>query len=144
MRKRFRMNKLFSSPIHPVESQSPFKKYKKSKIPKALREQVWIQKAGRVFDKKCPVSWCENMINAFNFQAGHNIPESRGGKTNIENLIPICDRCNYSMGNHYSIDEWSGIGSATASNALATPKTGSSPPNTQAPPIKKPWWLCFF
>lgn len=134
MRKRFRMNKLFSSPIHPLrqQSQQPVKKYKKSKIPKALREQVWIQKAGRVFEKKCTVGWCENMINAFNFQAGHNIPESRGGKTTIENLIPICDRCNYSMGDRYSIDEWT---------AMSTQGPTQTPP---PPPIKKPWWLCFF
>lgn len=136
MGKRFRMNKLFSSPIHPLRSEGPVKKYKKSKIPKALREQVWIQKAGRVFDKKCAVGWCENMINAFNFQAGHNIPESRGGKTNIDNLIPICDRCNYSMGNHYSIDEW------TAMSTVASQPTTAAPP--PPPPIKKPWWLCFF
>jgi hypothetical protein len=136
MKKKFKMNKLFPAPIHSLvpSSAASSKKYKKSKIPRALREQVWIQKAGRVFDKKCAVSWCENLINAFNFQAGHNIPESRGGKTNIENLVPICDRCNFSMGAQYSIDEWSGMGSATA----------SSPPKPEQPQVKKPWWLCFF
>jgi hypothetical protein len=55
--------------------------YKKTKIPVALREQVWINKMGRVFDGKCVINWCSNMISVFDFQCGHNIPESKGGKT---------------------------------------------------------------
>lgn len=80
--------------------------YKKSRIPVALREQVWIRAIGHKFDAKCRVSWCRNRISVFDFQCGHNIPESRGGKTDIDNLLPICARCNVSMGNQYSIDEW--------------------------------------
>jgi 5-methylcytosine-specific restriction endonuclease McrA len=82
------------------------KPYKKTKIPKALREQVWLTHVGKVFETKCKVVWCENRINAFDYQCGHNIPESRGGKTNLGNLIPICSRCNISMGSSYSIDQW--------------------------------------
>jgi hypothetical protein len=80
--------------------------YVKGKIPKALREQVWLFHAGRVFEVKCKVIWCTNKINVFDYQCGHNIPESRGGGTHIDNLIPICGRCNISMGNNFSIDEW--------------------------------------
>jgi 5-methylcytosine-specific restriction endonuclease McrA len=80
--------------------------YRKSKIPKALREQVWIQHMGRVFDGHCRVQWCKNTINVFDFQCGHNVPESKGGKTNMDNLIPICARCNNSMGSQFTIDEW--------------------------------------
>jgi hypothetical protein len=80
--------------------------YVKSKIPKALREQVWLVKAGKVFETKCPIAWCTNTINVFNFQCGHNVPESKGGATHIGNLIPLCSRCNVSMGNMYTIDEW--------------------------------------
>lgn len=82
------------------------KKYKKKTIPKALREQVWIHYFGHKFSHKCYVKWCKNDINVFNFQVGHNIPESKGGKTNISNLRPICARCNLSMNNNYSIDKW--------------------------------------
>ena len=64
-------------------------KYKKKKIPKALREQVWINKMGKNFTGTCSISWCENDMSCFNFDCGHNIPESKGGPTNIENLIPI-------------------------------------------------------
>ena len=85
----------------------PNQSYRKQKIPKALRESVWISHCGKVFERPCLTSWCQNRINAFNFQAGHNIPESRGGTMAIDNLLPICSRCNLSMGNQYTFTEWS-------------------------------------
>lgn len=85
------------------------KKIPKAKIPKALREQIWIQKVGRVFSSKCKISWCNNLITCFNFDCGHNIPESKGGNTDLHNLIPICRNCNTSMGNRYTIDEWDNL-----------------------------------
>ena len=81
--------------------------YQKAHIPKALREQVWIQHYGTVFHNKCPTRWCQNRVNVFDFQVGHNVPESKGGSTTIDNLIPICGRCNLSMSNTYTFDEWS-------------------------------------
>lgn len=82
------------------------KPYKKSRIPKALREQVWLKQMGPTFQGKCNVTWCTNSMTVFDFQCGHNIPESKGGKTNMTNLLPICSRCNLSMGDSYSITEW--------------------------------------
>jgi len=82
----------------------------KAKIPQALREQVWIHFNGRKFKKKCYIQWCTNKIDVFNFQVGHNIPESKGGPTILDNLRPICSRCNQSMSNNYSIDEWNKLG----------------------------------
>ena len=79
------------------------------KIPKALREQVWMVKVGRVFDSKCKIVWCANRMNVFDFQCGHNIPESKGGATTLDNLIPICSRCNVSMGNQYTINQWNAM-----------------------------------
>ena len=81
--------------------------YAKKKIPKALREQVWIQKIGKKFEAKCKTSWCKNKINVFDFQAGHDVPECKGGTTDISNLVPICSRCNLSMGSQYTFKEWS-------------------------------------
>ena len=78
----------------------------KQTIPRALREQVWVTKCGHVFSHRCRVVWCQNKINVFDFQCGHNIPESKGGRTSLDNLIPICGRCNVSMGNQYTIDQW--------------------------------------
>lgn len=80
--------------------------YIKKKIPKKIKEQVWLNYNGKIYSKKCFIDWCTNDINVFNFHVGHNIPESKGGETDISNLRPICDRCNLSMGNNYSIDEW--------------------------------------
>lgn len=76
-------------------------------IPKALREQVWIEYAGRCFERKCLVPWCSNRMTVFDFHVGHDVPESEGGATNLRNLRPICARCNLSMGSQYTIQEWS-------------------------------------
>lgn len=79
----------------------------KQKIPKALREQVWLKTFGKVFNHKCYVTWCTNLIDPFNFEVGHIIPESKGGATNLDNLLPICSKCNKSMGSQYTIHEFS-------------------------------------
>ncbi len=82
------------------------KRRRKQKIPKAIREAIWLRDYGHSFEGKCQTSWCSNTINAWDFQAGHNVPESKGGKTVIENLIPLCSRCNLSMSNSYTFSEW--------------------------------------
>lgn len=82
----------------------------KERIPAAVREQVWLLYMGERYQGKCVVDWCENIINVFSFQSGHNIPESKGGSTTIDNLRPICARCNLSMSNNYTIDEWNKFG----------------------------------
>ena len=61
-----------------------YKKYKKNKIPKAIKEQVWIKNFGRKFNHKCYILWCSNKINVFNFHVGHNIPESKGGNSSFK------------------------------------------------------------
>ena len=82
----------------------------KAKIPSALREQVWLLYCGdRLFKHKCFVSWCENVITPFKFEVGHNVPESKGGATQIDNLRPICSNCNRSMSDSYTIDEFSAL-----------------------------------
>ena len=81
--------------------------YRKKRIPRALREAVWIHHCGRSFEQRCKTPWCKNNITVFDFQTGHNIPESKGGATTIDNLVPLCSRCNLSMGNQYTFQEWS-------------------------------------
>lgn len=85
----------------------------KLKIPKALREQVWLKQFGKKYTAKCATDWCENNITVFDFQCGHDVPESKGGETILENLVPICARCNLSMSNTYTFKEW---------NQLSKPK----------------------
>lgn len=43
-------------------------------------------------------------ITRNNFHVGHIIAVSKGGKTNIDNLRPICGHCNVSMGNKNMFD----------------------------------------
>ena len=78
----------------------------KETIPKRIRELVWTTNNSETFSTKCFVTWCENKINVFNFQVGHDIPESKGGTLDIDNLKPICSNCNLSMSNKYTITEW--------------------------------------
>jgi len=85
------------------------KKTKKKTIPKALREQVWIKYCGRRFKHKCYISWCKNQINVFNYHVGHDKPESKGGSLDIDNLKPLCSRCNHSMSNNYTIRAWNNM-----------------------------------
>ena len=39
---------------------------KKKQIPKAIREQVWIEAFGKKFKHKCYITWCKNQITVFN------------------------------------------------------------------------------
>ena len=80
--------------------------YKKKSIPKAVREQVWVTYFGKCFEHKCYISWCKNIVNVYDFHIGHDTPESKGGTLEINNLKPICSRCNTSMSNNYTIKEW--------------------------------------
>jgi len=85
------------------------KRYRKRAIPKALRETLWIYHNGKEFEAKCSTPWCTNIINVYDFHAGHRIPEVHGGPTTLENLIPLCPRCNLSMGSQYTFEQWSAL-----------------------------------
>ena len=83
-----------------------FSKYVRTALPKAVREQLWLRDVGKKFETDCSVKWCKNKINVFDFTVGHNYPVSKGGTNDLDNLKPICSRCNSSMGNRYTIDDW--------------------------------------
>jgi hypothetical protein len=71
---------------------------KKKKIPWNLRMMVWNKYMGvNAARGKC--GCCKTaMISTFKFHCGHVVAECKGGPTNIDNLRPICDSCNLSMG----------------------------------------------
>ena len=92
-----------------MRCQSSIRKVRKSNIPKAIREQVWLRSFGKVYEDPCYVHWCENIINVFDFHVGHDVPESKGGTLDINNLKPICSRCNLSMGDKFTIEEWDNL-----------------------------------
>jgi len=79
---------------------------KRMTVPKAIREQCWLNTVGKKYESKCYVRWCKNRMNTFDFHVGHDIPASKGGTLDIENLRPICARCNLSMSNIYTIRDW--------------------------------------
>lgn len=83
--------------------------YKKATIPKAIREQCWTKSFGEVFKHSCYINWCDNEISVFDFHVGHDQPESKGGTLSVDNLKPICARCNLSMSNNYTITEWNNL-----------------------------------
>lgn len=89
-----------------VTQTEQLNKRRKQKIPIALREAVWLRHMGKTFDGKCYIPWCKNRITVFDFQSGHDVPESKGGLTILENLYPLCSRCNLSMGDRFTIKEW--------------------------------------
>ena len=72
----------------------------------AERQQVWLKHCGKVFETKCKISWCTNMMSVFQFHVGHDEPKANGGSNDLENLVPICANCNLSMGSKHTIKEW--------------------------------------
>lgn len=71
---------------------------KKTKIPQAKRMLCWNTYIGESVGKaKCV---CCKMIDItqFSFTCGHVVAEFNGGDISIENLRPICIKCNNDMG----------------------------------------------
>lgn len=71
---------------------------KKQTIPKAVKTAVWHTYIGEEIGKtKCMC--CEiTEITQMKFHCGHIIAEANGGEINVNNLMPICECCNKSMG----------------------------------------------
>jgi 5-methylcytosine-specific restriction endonuclease McrA len=115
-----------------AKSETQTQPKRKAKIPAAIQEAIWILKMGRVFEGKCLTTWCPNIITVFDYHAGHDIPESKGGPPTVENLYPICARCNLSMGDRYTLKEWCAM---SPEQTVVTPSVPVVVP-------KKSWW-CF-
>lgn len=79
----------------------------RQKVPASLRQAVWLKYNNDKFYAKCAIKWCNNTINPFLYEIGHDIPHSKGGKTSVDNLYPICSSCNRSMSDKYTIKEFS-------------------------------------
>lgn len=80
-----------NKPVH-VRATKP----RKLKIPTALKDEVWFHYIGNNAKALC---WCCNKIEIrlSSFHAGHVISEANGGKVTLENLRPVCSRCNGGM-----------------------------------------------
>lgn len=82
--------------INPENEIKIMNKYKKVKISKPLRIEVWDKWMGKVYEGPCPV--CKSSINFHTFEVGHIVSEKKGGETSVYNCRPICGSCNKSMG----------------------------------------------
>lgn len=86
--------KLYDRMIPFVESLSKPKKVRKS-ISKGLKTDLWDKYYSGKLIAPCYV--CKKDIDARSFEAGHVIPVAKGGNDTIDNLRPICRKCNGSM-----------------------------------------------
>lgn len=74
------------------------------KISLALRSAVWNKYIGERYGIADCYTGCGTTISQATFQCGHVIPASKGGPTDVNNLRPICQRCNTSMGTENLFD----------------------------------------
>ena len=74
------------------------KKPRRKAIPATIKRLVWNKYIGESVGKaKCIC--CElTDITQISFHCGHVIADAQGGKVEIDNLRPICQNCNSSMG----------------------------------------------
>lgn len=81
-------------PVAPPTSLLGLKK--KTTIPKPVRDRVWQNAFDTSTEGFC--ACCAKTVTVFDFEAGHIVPEAKGGTTTEHNLRPICKTCNTSMG----------------------------------------------
>ena len=76
----------------------PESKKGKKKISSTIKKLVWnIHIGENVGKSKC--TCCKSTdITQMSFHCGHIVAESKGGKTIVSNLAPLCQNCNSSMG----------------------------------------------
>lgn len=73
----------------------PLSKDELAKMARHVRAPVSAKVRGQVFkasDGKCV--YCSVELTPFNFQVDHVVPVSKGGKSNVENLVGCCRGCN--------------------------------------------------
>jgi 5-methylcytosine-specific restriction endonuclease McrA len=74
------------------------RKKRKTTIPKAVKIAVWERIVGLDIGRT-PCSVCKTtFITQMDFHCGHIVAEVDGGETCVSNLVPICSKCNLSMG----------------------------------------------
>lgn len=82
--------------IPEISSNKP--RYKKKSIPLVLKRRLW----NKYFGEHNGIATCPccklSQISTFSFHCGHIISERNGGQLILDNLIPLCQSCNSSMG----------------------------------------------
>jgi hypothetical protein len=85
-------------PVSDNKMQIKTKSRTKAKIPKALKNSCWNTYIGVDIGRHICVSCNDKYISQHDFHCGHVIAETNGGSLSLDNLRPVCDTCNYSMG----------------------------------------------
>lgn len=91
-------SKEFAIPMEVDEEPKKKQSKKKEPIPAAIKTLVWNKYIGeKVAEAKCMC--CRvTTISIRHFVAGHILSEKYGGGVTVDNLRPICQPCNQSMG----------------------------------------------
>jgi len=75
-----------------------------NKISAIAREKCWTlwyaecRKKQSVDGDSAPCYICEKLITAFSFEAGHIKSHANGGTNKVDNLRPVCNKCNKCVG----------------------------------------------
>jgi len=80
---------------HESEDKTP---HKRERIPKDVRDAVWVTYHGTNTQGVCYV--CAKPVERYNrgWHCSHVIADSKGGTETVENLRVCCQHCNLSMG----------------------------------------------
>jgi 5-methylcytosine-specific restriction endonuclease McrA len=71
---------------------------KKRHIPSTIKRLVWHQYIGEDIGKAKCLCCKTTDITQLSFHCGHVVSEACGGEICVDNLRPICQNCNSSMG----------------------------------------------
>lgn len=85
------------SSVHKLSCKPKTLKAKKT-IPSTIKRLVWHAYIGEEKGKAKCLCCKTTDITQLSFHCGHIIPEAHGGSVCVENLRPICQNCNSSMG----------------------------------------------
>ena len=80
---------------------------KRKTFPKQVKFAVWENNCGKVYSHKCHIHYCSIIMTVKDFECGHIVAHAKGGRDTLSNLLPICNKCNKSMGT-MSIPEYNG------------------------------------
>lgn len=73
-------------------------KTRKRSIPSTVKRLVWNEYIGEDIGKAKCMCCKTTDITQLSFHCGHIVPEATGGEISVNNLRPICQNCNSSMG----------------------------------------------
>ena len=70
------------------------------------RQLVWEKTNGEEYKAECYAGCGVTLKCMTGWEMGHDEPKSKGGTDDLDNLRPICLKCNRQMGNRYTIEQW--------------------------------------